>query len=44
VPVVVEHFLEGPLVDDGLLALEAGAVLSLEGLDGDRTKLDSRHR
>ena len=42
--VVVEHLLERPLVNHGLPALEARALLALERLDRHRAKLNALHR
>src|SRR5438552_3983435 len=38
--VVVEHFLEWPAINRGLVALKTFALLSFERLDRDRTKFD----
>lgn len=41
VAVVVEDFLEGAFVNDGLVALEAGALFAFPRLDGDRAEFDA---
>src|SRR5438105_84435 len=42
--VVIQDFLEGTFVDHCLVALDAWSLLSLEGFNGHRAKLDSFHR
>src|SRR3712207_6847788 len=39
--VVIEHFAERSLVDDGLVALDAGTLLALKRFDGDGAELDA---
>ena len=41
VAVVVDDLFEWALVDNGLVAFEANTFLTLEGLDRERTELDS---
>ena len=43
VPVVVDHFLPGPVVDDRLRAIQTGALFALVRADGHAAKLDPLH-
>jgi len=41
VAVVIEDGFKGAFVNDGLIVIEAGAVFSFVGLDGDRAEFDA---